>query len=171
MRSQQLRTAVVLRSTVADVETAELVPATPEQVDAAVAAPTEGTIAVNAEQRSGGGRGRQGQGRQGGGGRRAPRVPIESIQVGQELDGIVVRLMPLALLLALLHPRHWYLLLEALRVCTKLSCRCVLHNIAALAGSCSCCASVCCRKTWLTSAASSTLAAGRTASSTFRNYL
>ena len=101
-RPVQLRNAVVLRATVADTETAELDAATPEQVDAAVAAPTEGTIAVNAEseQRSGGGgRGRQGQGqgqgrgRQGGGGRRAPRVPIESIQVGQEVDGIVVRLL------------------------------------------------------------------------------
>ena len=93
MRTQQLRSAFVLRATVADTETAELDAATPEQVDAAIAAPTEGTIAVNAEteQRGGGGRGRQGQGRQGGGGRRAPRVPIDSIRVGQELEGIVVR--------------------------------------------------------------------------------
>jgi len=98
VRTQQLRSAFVLRSTVADTaETAERDAATPEQVDAAVANPTAGTIAANAEteQRGGGGRGRQGQsqGRGGGGGGRgrAPRVPIESIQVGQELEGIVVR--------------------------------------------------------------------------------
>jgi len=99
VRTQQPRSAFVLRSTVADTaETAERDAATPEQVDAAVANPTAGTIAANAEteQRSGGGGGRgrqgQGQGRGGGGGRgRAPRVPIESIQVGQELEGIVVR--------------------------------------------------------------------------------
>ena len=102
MRTQQLRSAFVLRSTVADTaETAERDAATPEQVDAAVANPTAGMIAANAEteQRGGGGgRGRQGQGRgrQGGGGGRgrAPRVPIESIQVGQELEGIVVRALP-----------------------------------------------------------------------------
>ena len=85
---QQLRNAMLVRSTVADVETAELDAATAEQVDAAVAAPTEGTIAVNAEteQRSGSAR----QSRQGNG-RRAPRVSLESISVDQEMDGIVVR--------------------------------------------------------------------------------
>ena len=86
---QQLRNAMLVRSTVADVETAELDAATPEQVDAAVAAPAEATIAVNAEtdqkSSSGGRQGRQGNGR------RAPRVSLESISVDQEMEGVVVR--------------------------------------------------------------------------------
>ena len=158
---QQLRNAVVTRSTVADVETAELDAATPEQVDAAVAAPTEGIIAVNAEpdQRSNSGR----QGRQQGNGRRQPRVSMESISVDQEMEGVVVRLLHAdghacclvehSFLLPWNMQEQGSILLAAAACCATYSC-----FVATLR-----------RKTWLTSAALLISAAARMASSTSRS--